>query len=139
MYNKRLFLNTLTFDYPVQPVKFYFSATDDAEHKSTMLKSPTLFPKELKEHPKYSRLIADNGTLTLYTFFDQPAKGFDGINIDFHTKENQYLVKRYYNRRLEHYFSFYDNVVVTRSGITSDIQLWIRTDKKNQVTYQQSL
>ena len=136
MHNKRLFLNTLTFDYPVQPVKFYFSATDDAEHKSTMLKSPTLFPKELKEHPKYSRLIADNGTLTLYTFFDQPAKGFDGINIDFHTEENQYLVKRYYNRRLEHYFSFYDNVVVTRSGITSDIQLWIRTDKKNQVTYQ---
>ena len=30
---KRLFLNTLTFDYPKEPVKFYFSATNDAARK----------------------------------------------------------------------------------------------------------
>ena len=45
---KRLFLNTLTFDYPKEPVKFYFSATNDAARKSTKLMSPVLFPEELK-------------------------------------------------------------------------------------------
>ena len=118
---KRLFLNTLTFDYPKEPVKFYFSATNDAARKSTKLMSPVLFPKELKDHPKYRQLIANNGALTLYTFFDRPAPDFDEISIDFNAEENKYLVKRYYNRRLEKYFRYYDNVVVTHSGITSDI------------------
>ena len=132
---KRLFLNTLTFDYPKEPVKFYFSATNDAARKSTKLMSPVLFPEELKEHRKYRQLIANNGALTLYTFFDRPAPDFDEISIDFNAEENKYLVKRYYNRRLEKYFRYYDNVVVTHSGITSDIQVWILTDKKTSITY----
>ena len=132
---KRLFLNTLTFDYPKEPVKFYFSATNDAARKSTKLMSPVLFPEELKEHRKYRQLIANNGALTLYTFFDRPAPDFDEISIDFNAEENKYLVKRYYNRRLEKYFRYYDNVVVTHSGITSDIQVWILTDKKSSISY----
>lgn len=45
--NEKLFLNTLTFEYPKDAVKLYFSAKDDAERKSTRLKSPVLIPKEV--------------------------------------------------------------------------------------------
>ena len=44
-----LFLNTLTFSYPKEPVVFYFSVNDDAERKSTRLKSSVLIPKEVKQ------------------------------------------------------------------------------------------
>ena len=37
---EKLILNTLTFEYPKEPMKFYFSVNDDAEGKSTRLKSP---------------------------------------------------------------------------------------------------
>ena len=33
MASGKLFLNTLTFEYPKEPVKFYFSDKDDAEHQ----------------------------------------------------------------------------------------------------------
>ncbi len=46
---EKLILNTLTFDYPTEPVKFYFSSEDDAQHKSSILKSPVLVPAEVIE------------------------------------------------------------------------------------------
>ena len=125
MAEEKLFLNTLTFEYPKEPVKFYFSDKNDVAHKSTPLKSSLLIPKEVKQAQKYIDLFAGCGGLTIYTTFDLPAKGFDGIDIDFNEPENEYLVKRYYNRRLEKYFKYYDDVVVTKSGITDDIQVWL--------------
>lgn len=101
MAEEKLFLNTLTFEYPKEPVKFYFSDKDDVEHKSTPLKSPVLVPKEVNQTQKYIDLFAGCGGLTLYTTFDLPTKGFDGIDIDFNEPENENLIKRYYNRRLE--------------------------------------
>ena len=53
MSSEKLFLNTLTFEYPKEPIRFYFSDEDDAERKSTRLKSPVLFPKEVKQTQKY--------------------------------------------------------------------------------------
>ena len=61
-------------------------------------------------------LFAGCGGMVLYTSFDLPTEGFDAIAIDFNAVENEYLVKRYYNRRLEKYFRFYDDVVITKSG-----------------------
>ena len=83
MLPEQLFLNTLTFEYPKKPVKFYFSDKDDEGRKSTPLKSPVLIPKEFKQAQKYIDLFAGCGGLTIYTTFDLPAKGFDGIDIDF--------------------------------------------------------
>lgn len=122
---EKLFLNTLTFEYPKEPVKFYFSEKDDAERKSTPLKSLVLKPKEVKQTQKYIDLFAGCGGVKIYTTFDLPVEGFDAIDIDFNAEENEYLVKRYYNRRLEKYFRYYDDVVVTKSGITDDIQVWL--------------
>ena len=136
MAKEKLFLNTLTFDYPSEPVRFYFSQNDDAERKSTRLKSPVLVPKEVKQTQKYIDLFAGCGGLTLYTSFDIPTEGFDAIDVDFNEPENENLVKRYYIRRLEKYFRYYDDIVVTNDGITRDLQIWIlNKDKKNKVQY----
>ena len=131
--NEKLFLNTLTFEYPKDAVKLYFSAKDDAERKSTRLKSPVLIPKEVKQSQIFSNLFAGNGTPTIYTSFSSPTEGFEVIALDFNEPENEYFVKRYYNRLLEKYFRYYDDVVVTKSGITDDIQVWLLAngDKKH--------
>lgn len=136
MTEEKLFLNTLTFEYPKKPVTFYFSEKDDAERKSTRLKSPVLVPKEVKQTQKYIDLFAGCGGLTLYTSFDLPTEGFDTIEVDFSEPENEYLVKKYYNRRLEKYFRFYDDIVVTKSDITDDIQVWLFSNgEKKQLTH----
>ena len=129
MAEERLFLNTITFEYPQQPVRFYFSDKDDAEHKSTRLKSPVLVPKEVKQTPKYIDLFSGVGGFALYTSYDLPFEGFDPIDIDFNEPENENLVKRYYNRQLERYFRKFKDVVTTTSGITRDLQVWIRTNE----------
>lgn len=135
-----LFLNTLTFSYPKEPVVFYFSVNDDAERKSTRLKSNVLIPKEVKRSPLYDKCFTSKGKLSLYTSFDLPTEGFEAIPIDFNDPENEYLVKRYYNRRLEKYFYYYDDdVVITRSGITNDLQVWVLSQEKQApVCYQQT-
>ena len=129
MAEEKLFLNTLTFEYPNEPVKFYFSEKDDVARKSIPLKSPVLIPKEVKQAQKYIDLFAGCGGLTLYTTFDIPTDGFDAIDIDFNEPENENLIKRYYNRRLEKYFKQFDEVITTSSGITRDLQVWIRTNE----------
>lgn len=133
---EKLYLNTLTFEYPKEPVKFYFSGTDDTERKSTRIKSHVLVPAEVKKYPKYIDLFAGVGGFEMFTSFDLPTVGFDEIEIDFHNPENEFMVKRYYNRRLEKYFRYYDDVVVTTDGITNDIQVWQLTNgHKSYVTY----
>lgn len=91
--NEKLFLNTLTFEYPKEPVKLFFSAKDDAERKSTRLKSPVLIPKEVKESQLFSNLFAENGSPTIYTSFSSPTEGFEVIALDFNEPENEYFVK----------------------------------------------
>lgn len=134
---EKLILNTLTFEYPKEPLKFYFSDKDDAERKSTRLQSSMLVPKEIKQNQKYKDLFVGCCGTILYTSFDLPSDGFDAIYIDFNAVENEYLVKKYYNRRLERYFWYYDDVVVTKAGITDDIQVWlINYDRITNFNYQ---
>lgn len=128
---EKLYLNTLTFEYPKEPVKFYFSETDDAERRSTRIKSHVLVPAEIKKNQKYIDLFAGVGGFEMFTSFDLPTIGFDEIEIDFHNPENEYLVKRYYNRRLEKYFRHYDDVVTTTDGITHGLQVWLLTHGTN--------
>ena len=130
MAEEKLYLNTLTFEYPKEPVRFYFSDKDDAERRSTRLKSPVLVPKEIKQEQKYINLFAGGGGHFLYTSFDLPTEGFDAIDIDFMEPDNENLVKRYYNRRLEKYFRYYNDIVITNDGITKDIQIWILNKEK---------
>lgn len=134
---EELYLNTLTFEYPKEPVTLYFSDKGDAQHKSTILKSLSLIPKEIKNMPEFANLLSkDCKELRIYTSFDKPKKNFKGIKIDFCIKENQNLVKRYYNYKLQRYFQYYKDIIVTKSGITNDLQIWIQNkDIQGHVTY----
>lgn len=89
MTTERLILNTLTFELPKEPVKFYFSDKDDAEHKSTWLKSPVLIPDEVKTSQKFPNLFSGTGgvSISLFTTFDRPTKGFEEVAIDFNKPE----------------------------------------------------
>lgn len=132
MSKEKLFFNTLTFDYPSKPVRLYFSDKDDAEHKSSVLKSPVVIPKEVKSATKYADLFT--GNKAVYAFFDKAMDGFEPIDINFQDADNENFVKRYYNYKLKRYFRYYsdDGVVVTQSGITNDIQVWIQNEEKIQ-------
>ena len=44
----QLIVNSLSFRYPAEPLKCYFSTEDDEKKKSDMLKSISLHPKEVK-------------------------------------------------------------------------------------------
>jgi hypothetical protein len=105
---EKLILNTLTFDYPAEPVKFYFSSEDDAQHKSSILKSPVLVPAEVKAIDKFSNMFAGMGCFKMYTTFDLPTAGFEEIEVDFHLRMNTWgsaLITEF-----EEIFSVYDDL-----------------------------
>ncbi len=136
MKTEKLILNSLSFEYPKEPVICYFSKTDNERHSSTLIKSPTLIPKEVKGDKKFLDIYTGRGgTPQLYTTFDLPCENFEPIAIDFNDPENEYFVKRYYHHRLEIYFRRIENVVVTRSGVTRDLQIWIKTNDYQKITY----
>ena len=133
---EKLIINTLTFDYPKESIIFYFSDTNDTCRKSTILKWASHIPKELKSKKKYSKLLEKKDGFKIYTSFDMPMDGFDPVAIDFNDPGNRYFVKLYYNHCLEKYFEKIHDVVITKSGITHDLQIWLYTHQvKEQVTY----
>ena len=117
----QLFLNSLSFHYPTEPVTCYFSTEDDEEKKSDMLKSITLIPKEIKALSLFEGI---GGELKLYTTFDKECKGFMPVAVDFNNPDNEDYVKRYYNQKLKRLLSKHDNLMFTQSGITHDLQVW---------------
>ena len=136
MRTEKLTLNSLSFEYPKEPVTCYFSKTDNERHCSTLIKSQTLIPIEVRDDKKFLDIYTGRGgTPELYTTFDLPCENFETIAIDFNNPENEYFVKRYYHHRLELYFRRFENVVVTRSGVTRDLQIWIKTNGTQKVTY----
>jgi len=121
MINIQMFLNSLSFRYPTEPVTCYFSTKDDEEKKSDMLKSITLIPKEIKALSFFEGI---GGELKLYTTFDKECKGFIPVAVDFNNPDNEDYVKRYYNQKLKRLLSKHDNLMFTQSGITRDLQVW---------------
>ena len=96
--SQNLFFNILTFDWPKEPVKFYF--TDKDPGFGTKLHS-TLFPKEIRKI--FPALSSDFDTY-IYTTFNKESAGFKSLSIDFRS-DNPDLVKRYYNGEIYHYFA----------------------------------
>ncbi len=133
---EKLIINTLTFDYPKESIIFYFSDTNDTCRKSAILKWASHIPMELQSKKKYSKLLEKKDGFKIYTSFDMPMDGFDPVAIDFNDPGNRYFVKLYYNHCLEKYFEKIHDVVITKSGITHDLQIWLYTHQvKEQVTY----
>ncbi len=121
MDNTQLFLNSLSFRYPTEPVTCYFSTKDDEEKKTDMLKSITLVPEEVKA---LSLFVGIGGELKLYTTYEKQCKDFTPVAVDFNNPDNEDYVKRYYNQRLKRLLSKHENLMFTQSGITRDLQVW---------------
>jgi len=121
MNNIQLFVNSLSFYYPKEPVACYFSTQDDEEKKSDVLKSINLIPKEVKALPLFEGFGAQ---LKLFTTYDKQCSGFKPVAIDFNDPDNEDYVKRYYNQKLKQLLSKHENLLFTQSGITRDLQVW---------------
>lgn len=113
-----LFLNTLPFHFPKEPVTFYFSMEESAEFRLTKL-NHALFPSNIRD------IFPDiaNGD-TLYTSFDRELEEMTPLAINFLLPENYFLVKRFYNRQLRHYLNT-RNLFVEPNRITKDNQIWL--------------
>lgn len=121
MNNMHLFLNSLSFRYPTEPITCYFSTKDDEEKKSDVLKSIELVPNEVKALSLFEGI---GGQLKLYTTYDKKCKDFTPVSVDFNNPDNEDYVKRYYNQKLKRLLSKHDNLMFTQSGITRDLQVW---------------
>ena len=122
-----LLLNTLLFDFPKEPVRFYFSRKDRKDIPLTPL-SHQVFPINIREiYPDISS--GDK----IYTSYTRKIEGFDALDIDFSNTSNFSLVKRYYNREIRLYFQR-QNMVADTTFI-GDTQVWQRTSppKKNKI------
>ena len=114
---ENLFLNTLAFEFPKEPVTFYFSLEDRTDCPLTKL-NHTLFPQNIKDiFPNIT-----NGD-TFYTSFTRKLDGFLPLEINFAT-DNFALLKRHYNREIKHYFT-QRNILVEPTFI-KDNQVWLR-------------
>ena len=98
MNTQNLTFNILTFEFPSENQTFYFSKDDIGKgHKI----HKTLFPNAIDSiFPGVNK----DGTDFIYTTFTGEKEGLKPLEINF-PKENQDLIKRYYNRQINHYFS----------------------------------
>lgn len=84
---EKLFLNTLKFDFPAEPVTFYFSDTDMEDAHFTYLKSSKLFPVGIRNiFPN----LKNNDTL--YTSFTKQVNGAKPLAVNFNDEGNIFLV-----------------------------------------------
>lgn len=124
-----LFLNTLTFRYPTEGVTCYFSARNDAQKKCEMMKHESVFPKEIKD---FGWDAERDESENIY-FSPFPVNGFKPVKIDFNDEANENFVKRYYNSRLKKHLAQYEDLMFTLSGITSDLQVWVQSEKPPRI------
>jgi hypothetical protein len=113
-----LFINTLAFEFPKKPKIFYFSKEDREDVPLTKL-SHQLFPCNIR------RLFPDITNVDIiYTSFDRELEGFHPLPIDF-SRENFSFIKRYYNRKIKHYFTN-KNILVDPTFV-KDNQIWLKS------------
>ncbi len=121
MQKTNLYFNILTFEFPSENQTFYF-ALDDIGKSHKIHK--TLFPNEIDSvFPG----ISNNGTDFIYTTFTGEKEGFKPIEINF-SEENEDLIKRYYNRQINFYFSRIKQKIV-KVGFIRENQIWIYSKK----------
>lgn len=135
MQNQNLYFNILTFDFPQKEQTFYFSK-EDIEFCKPIHKS--LFPREIETiFPG----VTTDGTDFIYSTFDYAKEGFTSLSIDFNS-ENQDLLRKFYNRKINHYFRKIKEKLV-RTGFIGQNQVWVYSndlsDEQYEVYYKFSL
>lgn len=117
--DQNLFFNILTFDWPAEPVNFYFSDTDNGRCNKLYF---SLFPKEIESlFPQ----LRPNSTNNLYTTFTGVSEGFLPLYINFQT-ENPDLIKRFYDRQINYYFRRVLKKVVKVDFVKNN-QVWLKS------------
>lgn len=124
---ENLFLNTLAFEFPKEPVTFYFSDTDRKDAHYVRLRSSVLFPDNIRSI--FPELKNDD---TLYTSFTKEVEGAIPLQIDFNNLSNFHLVKRYYNYKINRLFAI--NNILTHTNFIGDNQVWLFVEKKCDYT-----
>jgi hypothetical protein len=118
---ENLFLNTLSFEFPKEPVTFYFSLEDRTDRALTKL-NHALFPQNI-----FDILRNITNADTLYTSFDREIGGFQPLSIHF-AADNFYFVKRYYNREIKHFFN--GQGILVEPTFIRDNQVWLQNKKE---------
>jgi hypothetical protein len=127
MSTPNLSFNILTFDFPAENQTFYF-AKDDVAKSHKIHKS--LFPKEIDSiFPG----INNNGTDFIYTTFTGEKEGFTPLKINLST-ENEDLLKRYYNRQINYYFSKVKEQIV-KVGFVKENQVWFYSQQHSNAQF----
>ncbi|MGQ1910992.1 Piwi domain-containing protein [Marinifilum sp. RC60d5] len=123
MQEQNLFFNTLTFDFPSEKQTFYFSKDDIGEgHK--IYKS--LFPDNIDSiFPG----LSNSDTEAIFTTFTGKVDKFLPLSIDLE-KENPDLIKRYYNRQINYYFSKVIDQIV-KVGFIKENQVWVHDPRQS--------
>ena len=121
MLNQTLHFNILTFDLPSEAQTFYFSLEETEKcrriHRSA-------FPNDVEEiFPG----ITESNTDFIYTTFDYAREDFIPLEIDFKT-ENQNLIRKFYNRRINYFFKKEKEQIV-RVGFIGQNQIWVKSKK----------
>ena len=122
-----LFLNTLVFEFPKEPVTFYFSETDCKNAHFTRIRSSVLFPANI-----HSILPKLKNNDTIYTSFSRHVANTIPLEIDFNLRENFHLVKRYYNDKINRFFVL-KNILV-QTNFIGDNQIWLFAEKRDSYT-----
>ena len=125
MPTEKLFLNTLAFEFPKEPVTFYFSDTDIENAHFTYLKSSKLFPVGIET--LYPNLKNSD---TLYTSYDRKIEGAKPLAMDFNNPDNYYLIKRYYNDKIEFYLCTC-GLITEFNSYSNSYQVWTLCNKDN--------
>ncbi len=120
-----LFFNILTFDWPEQPLTFYFKEGKQ-EDGTTIHKS--IFPKNIENY-----LPNANNIDFISTSFDYEKEGYVPIEIDF-KHENKDFIKRYYNEKIKFFFKK-KNPQILKINFVKDNQIWIPNQKDSTPQY----
>lgn len=113
---ERLFLNLIRFDFPSEPVTFYFSRKKDRFLKDL---NHILFPVGVESiFPDVKK------GETIYTSFTEEREGMIPLDVNLSDHKNYYLAKRYYNGEICHYLKT-RGLPVEMNHITKDNQAWV--------------
>lgn len=119
-----LHINSILFDFPSEPITFWFSREDRAGVSLTPL-SHQLFPSNIETI--FPGLRNDE---KIFTSFTRELDGFEPLSVDFNDSNNYALVKRYYNREIKHYFAVRDKIV--EPTYIGDNQVWLKSNDKQK-------
>ena len=122
---EKLIFNTIAFEFPKEPVTFYFCRELIPEVPLVKLGIDMLWPANIGSiFPGLAK------TDTIYTSFDVFHEGMTPLAVILRNESNYYFAKRYYNRLIRQYFcKNYHKAVLSIVNITKDNEVWVKSDE----------